>query len=433
MLILKRLIFFLFKNIWRISTIIAKKILRIPLIALYSIHFKLKSRFANSGLTIKSPLLYIPFSGQSLGYLFIFGLGIVLIWVNFFLKTADIDPLNPKNIMTQYIQQADDVVTEEGDAGPPSGSAYAPFTGLKPSLPSEEKQEDVTSGDIANLSDSLIKPILPSSEERIAEPNKLHSYIVQEGDTLGSIAKKFGIKAQTVLWANQLTENSLLQIGQKIVILPLDGMLYKIHQGDTLGKIAQRYSLDIDSIITANKLAGLDTTLSLGQIVLLPNAVRPEILESIQPQKKKQTLLARIKDIFVPSQKPTGQKSRAIGGRSGFIWPTSASHVTQYFSWRHPGVDIAGPQSNDIYAAAGGTVIFSGWQRGYGNTILIDHGDGHKTRYGHASKLFVSAGEEVTRGEVIAKVGSTGRSTGPHLHFEIWSGKSRINPLGLIR
>jgi len=433
LLALKRFVFFLFKTIWRILSLLAKKTLRIPLIALYGIHFRFKSRFAMRGLFITSPFLYIPFSGQTLGYVFILGLGITLTGLNVFLKTTDTDPLNPKNIMARYIQRADDILTEEEEVVFTSGVQYAPFAGIQPSAIPEENM-DITPGDIAHLSDSLIKPILPTVEERVPEPNKLHTYFVQEGDTLSSIARKFGIRTQTVLWANQLTENSLLRIGQKLVILPSDGLLYKIRQGDTLGKIAQRYSISIDSILNTNKLAGIETTLAIGQIILLPNASRQETIEQTQPQTK-QTLLARIKNIFTPqvSQKPAAQKSQTLRRSGSLLWPTSASRITQYFSWRHPGVDIAGPISNDIYAAAAGTVIFSGWQRGYGNTIIVDHGDGKKTRYAHASKLFVSAGESVSRGEVIAKVGSTGRSTGPHLHFEVYVGKSRVNPFSLIK
>lgn len=428
-LILKRMVFFLVRHVWRACSFIGKKILRIPLIALYGVHFRLKSHFAQLGLAVRSPFLYIPLSGTSLNYIFVFGLGMTLAGVNIFLKTANVDLNNPKNIMAKYIQKADDILTEEEDVVFTSSSTYAPFAGIQPSeLPIEGTE--ITPGDIAYLSDSLIKPILPTSGTRTPEPNKLHSYIVQQGDTISSIAQKFGVKIQTLLSANSLRETSLLQIGQKLVILPSDGILYKIRQGDTLGRIAQRYSIDVESIITTNKLAGIDTTLAIGQIILLPNAIPPQI---IQKAPQRQTLLSRIKDIFVPSNPASvPKKAQAIRGRSGFIWPTSASRITQYFSWRHPGVDIAGPPSNNIYAAAGGTVIFSGWQRGYGNTIIIDHGEGHKTRYGHASKLFVSAGETVSRGEVIAKVGSTGRSTGPHLHFEVYSGKSRINPFSII-
>ncbi|MBI2645262.1 peptidoglycan DD-metalloendopeptidase family protein [Candidatus Uhrbacteria bacterium] len=425
---MKRLIFFLCKTFWHVFWSIAKKILHLPLIALYGIHFRLRSHFAKLGLAIQAPFLYVPFSGQTLGYVFITGLGITLIGVNFFFKTTDSDPLNPKNIMAKYIQMADDVLTEEEDVVFTSGIRYAPFEGVQPPLPPEEFQEDITPGDIAHLSDALIKPILPTSDNRVAEPNTIHTYAVQEGDTVSSIAQKFGIRAQTILWANQLMEYSLLQIGQKLVILPSNGILYKIRQGDTLGKIAQRYSVSFDEIISANKLAGSDATLAVGQIILLPNAIQPRIAEP-QPQRQ-QTLLARIKNILVPQkQKSTGRRA----GGASLLWPTSASRITQYFSWRHPGVDIAGPSSNDIYAAAGGVVIFSGWQRGYGNTIIVDHGDGKKTRYAHASKLFVYVGESVSRGEVIAKVGSTGRSTGPHLHFEVYAGKSRINPFSLIK
>jgi murein DD-endopeptidase MepM/ murein hydrolase activator NlpD len=423
---MQRMVFFLCAISWRVLFPYIKIIVRIPLIALYGIHFKFKSRFAIRGLSIASPFLYIPFSGQTLGYVFIIGLGITLTGMNIFLRTTDTDPLHPKNIMARYIQKADDILMEEEDIVFMSGISYAPFEGMKPYPLPEEEIKDITPGDIAHSSDSLIKPILPTVGERLPEPNKIHTYIVREGDTLSSIARRFGIKTQTILWANQLTETSLLRIGQKLVVLPSDGLLYTIRQGDTLGKIAQRYSVSIDSILNANKLADIQTTLAIGQTILLPNAVRHEIIQQAQPQKQ-QTLLARIKNIFTPKQ------PKKISGETALLWPTSASRITQYFSWRHPGVDIAGPISNNIFAAAAGTVIFSGWQRGYGNTIIVDHGDGRKTRYAHASKIFVKTGESVSRGEIIAKVGSTGRSTGPHIHFEVYVGKSRVNPLGLIR
>lgn len=123
------------------------------------------------------------------------------------------------------------------------------------------------------------------------------------------------------------------------------------------------------------------------------------------------------------------------------IWPTAARRITQYFGHyrggsRHTGVDIAGPIGTAIYAADDGVVALSGWNSGgYGNMVLIDHGGGIYTRYGHASKLLVRAGDAVKRGDVIALIGSTGHSTGPHLHFEVMTGNphNRKNPLEYVR
>ena len=114
-------------------------------------------------------------------------------------------------------------------------------------------------------------------------------------------------------------------------------------------------------------------------------------------------------------------------------WPTVGARITQYFSWRHVGVDIANKTGTPLYAADAGVVEFAGWATGYGNSIVINHGGGKKTRYGHASKLFVKVGDEVEKGENIAAMGSTGWSTGPHLHFEVMINGAKYNPLNYIR
>jgi murein DD-endopeptidase MepM/ murein hydrolase activator NlpD len=117
------------------------------------------------------------------------------------------------------------------------------------------------------------------------------------------------------------------------------------------------------------------------------------------------------------------------------IWPTPGRRITQYYSWSHQGLDIGDKIGTPLYAADDGVVIIAqgGWNGGYGNTILLDHGGGKRTRYGHASKLFVKVGDEVKKGETIAAMGSTGRSTGPHLHFEVLVNGTRYNPLNYIK
>jgi murein DD-endopeptidase MepM/ murein hydrolase activator NlpD len=198
-----------------------------------------------------------------------------------------------------------------------------------------------------------------------------------------------------------------------------------VRKGDTLGRIAQLFNTDIEKIIRANALARADD-ISVGQTLVVPDA-HPRA--PAQPRTPS-TLLARLRNLIIP-QKRGGESVLSRAAR--FIWPTSARRITQYFNWRHGGVDIAGPPSNKIYAAASGHVILSGWQRGYGLTLLVDHGNGYVTRYGHARKLFVRSGEYVEKGETIAMIGNTGRSTGPHLHFEVLRNGHKINPLSFVR
>lgn len=259
----------------------------------------------------------------------------------------------------------------------------------------------------------------PSTRTRVEE------YVVQDGDTIGSIARQFGISSSTVLAANSLTARSLIRPGQKLRILPLDGLMYVVRRGDTLAKIAQTYDSDPQKILEANGLADA-SDLVIGTELMLPDGRAPA-----PPAPKPPTRIAgTIKNVFVPP--PASDRV----GTTKLLWPTAARRITQYYKRKHTGVDIAGPTGTPIYAADGGTVISSGWNRGgYGNMIIVDHGGGILTRYAHGSKLLMKVGDVVSRGDVIMLMGSTGRSTGPHLHFEVMLGtvSRRANPLDYVR
>ena len=127
------------------------------------------------------------------------------------------------------------------------------------------------------------------------------------------------------------------------------------------------------------------------------------------------------------------QQPQNVVAGDGFVWPAGVRRISQYYSWRHTGLDIAGPTGTNIYAMDSGVVTFSGVSNGYGYNILVDHGNGMKTRYAHASKLYVEKGETVTKGQVIMAMGSTGWSTGPHLHFEVIVNGAKKNPLSYIK
>lgn len=263
---------------------------------------------------------------------------------------------------------------------------------------------------------AILKPYLVTTQPGIAGRIRIEEYVVQTGDTLTAIAQRFQISVATLLWENRLTERSLLKVGQKLNILPTNGVTYRIGRGDTVAKIAQRFKVSSDDIIAFNRLSG---GLTVGATIIIPGG-RP-----VTPPAPPRPAVA--------TPVPTAPSS-AVRSSTRLQWPTVRRRITQYYTVRHGGVDIADPKGTSIYAAEDGVVEVAGWNRGgYGYYIIVDHGGGLKTLYGHNSKLLVTVGDRVTRGQQISEMGSTGRSTGPHLHFEVRVNGRRQNPLNYTR
>lgn len=259
---------------------------------------------------------------------------------------------------------------------------------------------------------------------------RTESYLVKDGDTISTIAHAFGVNIGTILWNNNLSERQYIRPGDTLRIPPVSGMLIAVKKGDTLSKLAQRYAAEAGEIATFNGLS-LDQQLAIGTELVVPGGHPPEIAGAqiaqygFPPSRNPLTL---------PSPSPKPPNAPSALPKDKFLWPTTGRVITQYYGWRHTGVDIDGDYSSPIYAAADGVVEKAGWNSGgYGLMILISHPNGMRTRYAHASKLFVKVGDAVKRGEVIAMVGTTGRSTGTHVHFELYTGSARVNPLGYIR
>lgn len=277
-----------------------------------------------------------------------------------------------------------------------------------------------------------------------APRTEIETYTVQSGDTISGIAHRFGINIGTVLWANGLTANSLIKPGTTLKILPVSGVLHKVKSGDTLGKIAQTYGANADEILLANRLAS-DATIRLNDELIVPGGVPPT------PPAPVRTTVARAPDVPINRiagkaidiyQELTGKEDtrdrpadlEEDKPKTSLLWPVPGRIITQYFGWRHTGLDINGDYVDPIYASEDGVVEVAGWNSGgYGLQVLINHGGGMKTRYAHASKLFVKPGESVKRGQVIAMVGTTGRSTGTHIHFEVIINGKVQNPLAYIK
>jgi len=249
--------------------------------------------------------------------------------------------------------------------------------------------------------------------------SEIIEYSVQSGDTVSTIAEKFGVSVDTIRWENDLKSVKDIKPGQILRILPVTGVRHKVKPGDTIYSIAKKYQVDPQAIVDwpYNSFANDETfALAVGQDLIIPDGVKPQEA----PTAPRPTYYAQ-----VPG---------AGTGTGQFAWPTSG-HISQGYSWYHKAVDIANKDAPDILAADGGTVILAGWvpPMAYGNHVIIDHGNGFVTLYAHMSQIYVSVGQKVARGQAIGKMGSTGRSTGTHLHFEIRQNGVAQNPLNYLK
>lgn len=262
---------------------------------------------------------------------------------------------------------------------------------------------------------------------------EIETYVVASGDTLSGIAEKFDISVNTLLWANNLTLRSVLKPGQELSILPVSGVLHTVKSGDTLLAIAKKYGIDSQTIATYNRLED-DASLQVGQQFIIPGGVVSTTVA------RTTTTPVSVKDIFTSAPSDSQGSTTPSEGFS-MVWPTDLSTIVRGLSWFHTGYDIDcnghanGTSTNDNYAAADGTVIFAGTKTGYGNTVEIDHGNGLMTRYGHFYSLYVQSGQTIAAGDPLGRCGSTGKSTGTHLHFEVIdaSTKKFLNPANYIR
>jgi murein DD-endopeptidase MepM/ murein hydrolase activator NlpD len=244
--------------------------------------------------------------------------------------------------------------------------------------------------------------------------DKIEDYTVRSGENLASIAKRFNISVDTIKWANDL-KSDLIKPNQILKVPPVTGIVHKVASGETIYTIAKKYNTNAQNIVNFifNSYDDYDTfSLIAGQTLYVPGG-------TIEPEK--------------PAYKFIAQIQAGVRGTSNFIWPTSGN-ITQYYVWYHQALDIANSSAPPVIAADSGAVVYAGclnW--GYGCHIIIDHGNGYQTLYGHLSKYDVEVGDSVSRGSQIGNMGSTGRSTGTHLHFEIRSGGQLLDPLNFLK
>lgn len=265
--------------------------------------------------------------------------------------------------------------------------------------------EVVVNGD-ALLADT--GPLGTAADIPESAPGEISVYVVKEGDTIPLLAKMFDVSTNTVIWSNGLKKDEKLIPGKELVILPVSGVRYTVKKGDTLDSIAKAYKGDADDIGSFNSIS--DTDLVVGMTVIIPDG-EPEVIEKKIDTKKVATKTT-------PATKTTGSSGYyirpiKIGVRSQGIHGANA-------------VDLAAPTGTPIYASASGKIIVNknnnAWNGGYGNYVVISHPNGSQTLYGHMVRTSTELGKTVEQGELIGYLGSTGRSTGPHVHFEIRGG-----------
>lgn len=257
-----------------------------------------------------------------------------------------------------------------------------------------------------------MRDILPMSVPRRTARTSVMTYRVQPGDTLLGIAQKFGLEGNSLVWANEkLGDNpDFLRIGQELYILPLDGAYHTVAQGGTLERIAATYKIEPSAI---SGFGGNDLeppyTLTAGQKLIIPGGIKPYV-----PRK----VYAYRGTVPKDAKKGTGQ----------LVWPMSG-YITQRFWEGHRAIDIGAAKGTAVVASDSGYVAVAQWSdAGYGRMLIIDHGNGYQTLYAHLDVYYVEPGQSVGKGQKIGLCGTTGRSTGPHLHFETITNGVRRNP-----
>jgi murein DD-endopeptidase MepM/ murein hydrolase activator NlpD len=278
------------------------------------------------------------------------------------------------------------------------------FSGLQQASAQEDPAEDGPDRSSVQREEEIPLYIiqLQDYQEKESEeypPVRILQHTIETGDTLFDIAERYGTNVETLVNLNGIRNPHLIFPGDSIDVLTGIGLVHNVEDGDTVKAIAELYEVEPEVIIAANRLAENTENLSRGERIIVPGARLPQ-------------------GVALHSMELT--------------WPLQG-RITSGFGWRggsfHYGIDIAALSGTPIYAAESGRVIYAGYRGSYGLLIELQHNEQWSTRYAHASKLAVGQGQQVHRGDVLAYVGSTGNSTGPHLHFEIICNGERIDPL----
>ncbi|MFA5987278.1 MAG: peptidoglycan DD-metalloendopeptidase family protein [Candidatus Paceibacterota bacterium] len=306
--------------------------------------------------------------------------------------------------------------TVEADAKTVTVQNVALLAAVSSPDPNAARKEDITIvADSALMASVGPLGTMVDVEEFAPTSSQISTYTVRKGDTVSSIAAMFDISANTILWANGLSKSSALKEGQSLVILPVSGVRHTVKSGETVEKIAKKYGGDVNEILQYNDLTKT-SKIAIGDVIIIPGGT--DYISVPTTPSSKSALAKR----FASQPNYPGY----------YIRPVNGGRLTQGLHM-YNAVDVA-PDchcsgAEPIMAAASGNVIVSrigGWNGGYGNYVVVSHSNGTQTLYAHMQRVLVSPGSYVFQGQIIGYVGSSGNSTGPHLHFEVRGAK---NPL----
>ena len=258
---------------------------------------------------------------------------------------------------------------------------------------------------------------------RVDPATGLERYVVEQGDTVWGLAASRGLERTTIQWANPLLDDiSHLSVGDVLLIPAVDGAMHRIVPGDTLSQLANVYGADINDIVSygPNRLVSTATQLRVGMDLMIPGGVKPLLPTA-----------SRGASINFNIKAPAG----ALPATGIFVKPLDRSHITQGYWDAHKAIDYSSRTGAPIKTLDHGTVAYAtyGWNYGYGNMVVVDHGNGYTSLYAHLSTVYVRQGQAVRQGEVLGTLGSTGNSTGPHLHLELRLHGANVNPLGYVQ
>jgi murein DD-endopeptidase MepM/ murein hydrolase activator NlpD len=297
-----------------------------------------------------------------------------------------------------------------------------PTVGAAGAMAFANTQADGGLFDPASLRRNAVFTFVDKKAKQEAPRQDITYYTVKPGDTVLDIAKKYGLQPETLMWSNSNIEQNpdRLSVGDELRILPVDGVLHVVEPGETLSSLADDFNVELQAIVgyTGNSLDNEAAGLSVGKELVIPGGT-----------KAFATVAADMSGAYM-----VDTPANAPQGSGDFSWP-AAGYVSQGYWGGHPAVDLAGYVGAAVTAADGGYVVLAGggWNGGYGNHVIIDHGNGFSTLYAHLNSIFVSPGMTVSKGQQLGTMGNTGNSTGPHLHFEVRYGGVPYNPSSYLK
>ncbi|MFH0805005.1 MAG: peptidoglycan DD-metalloendopeptidase family protein [Patescibacteria group bacterium] len=399
---------------------VAGFIFRSVLVPLYRFYFVAKRSVIAIFAPAKNKIIF-PLQNRGTIHFALIVIAVAVLVNNLVIKDTQASEFGQQSLLG--VLTSDQTYAPITESGISTVSGVAEFSRRAGALTTSDASQPAETGAGAVTSESsaaLVQPTLADTSGSQAPRGTAEYYTVQGGDTISTIAEKFGISTNTILWENRLGPRDLIKPGGKLTILPTSGVSHQVKSGDTIDKIAQRYGVTSDTIIDYNKLAAADD-IELSQILIVPGGQAPEEAAPAVPRSRQPSSTFAILNVPAPSR---------VASSARLLWPTPSRRINQYYKWRHTGIDFDGDYSSPIYAADDGRVEFAASDRsGYGLHIIVNHGGGIKTLYGHESKLFVKVGDSVKRGQTIGIMGCTGRCTGTHLHFEVRVNGGFQNPL----